>query len=97
MLKKELIEENSMLRKQNIRLQNSLESYYHMLLYFREHNLEEEGTLFISVDIDTGGKLSSDFVTKDLFKNQQLYINNIHYKRCKEQPHIDSNFFKDEQ
>ena len=88
-LKKELYEEVKTLRKQNIKLQNSLESYYHMLLYFREHKLQEDDTLFLSIEIDTGGKLSSEYVTKDFFKNENIYINNIKYKRCKEQPQLD--------
>jgi hypothetical protein len=88
-LKKELYEEVKLLKSRNIMLQDEILKHYHMELYMRDFENLEDGTLFISVKIDTGGKLSSEYVTNDLFKNENIYINDIKYKKCKEQPQLD--------
>ena len=86
-LKKELYEENKLLKSRNIMLQDEILKHYHMELYMRDFENLEDGTLFISVKIE--GSINGDEITKQIFKNNEIYINNIKYKKFEEQPQLD--------
>jgi hypothetical protein len=86
-LKKELYEENKLLKSRNIMLQDELFKYYHVVLYLRDYEILENGTLFLSVKIE--GSINGDEITKQIFKNDEIYINNIKYKKFEEQPQLD--------
>ena len=91
--KKELIKENNFLRKENARLRNSLEQYIHMTLYFSDHKMLEEDTIFMNIEIKIEGNsddgvFGNNHITNELFKNNVIYINTIKYERSKEQSHL---------